>query len=240
MNTQDLVGIFDVESESIESTIRGHHALGVIFERSVPEHQRDVLRLAYLKLLQLSASYVQFTVPALRAAGEWLSAQPASSDREWGETILAHVEDESATEENGHDAWAKDDMRALGASEELILAPTNDVAWLYGNYLMEPALHPYAVLGAKGVLEHAAVRVANEIAQGMRRSGIPGAQQAIRFFDSHGALDVTHAREGDLALDKIRDEGKRRQIAHGAFVTGGTYRALVRLMLSPEAINRLK
>jgi len=123
-------------------------------------------------------------------------------------------------------------MRALNAPPELLERPTPEIAQLYGRYFMKDAArHPYAILGAKGVLEHAAIRTADDLAAGVEASGIEGAAQAVRFFKSHGILDVEHVREGDRNLRGIVQEDKLCQIVEGAYLTGGTYRALVHLTL---------
>ena len=55
----------------------------------------------------------------------------------------------------GHQLWARDDMLALGAPPDLLDAPPPAHAILYGRFFVDDAgQHPYAILDAKGVLEH--------------------------------------------------------------------------------------
>jgi hypothetical protein len=232
MDTQYLIDIFELESLSLDALVRGHRLLEPLFTRNFEDVNASALRRAYLHLLKISVDYVQYTVPALRAAGEALRDGDAV-DRRWSEIFLAYASDE--TEEHGgsgHHHWALEDMAALGAPRELLNAPTHTSAVLYGKYFVgDAARHPYAILGAKGVLEHAAVRTARDLAQGVLDSGIPHAENATRFFHSHGVLDVDHVREGDRNLNHLEDVEKRRQLTEGAYFTTGTYRALIHHLL---------
>lgn len=184
-------------------------------------------------MLKLSADYSQYTVPALRAAGEVLRGGDAI-DRRWSELFLGYAVDETDVEiDHGHHTWAHDDMAALGAPSELIAAPPHPSALAYGAYFIEDARHhPYAILGAKGVLEHTAIRTADDIARGVLDSGIPGAAGATRFFHHHGVLDIDHVREGDRHLQGIEGAARCRQIVAGAYFTSGTYRTLLHQMLA--------
>lgn len=232
MDLQYLIDIFELESRSLDALLRGHPLLRPLFTRNFQEVDTDALRRAYLLLLKISADYVQYTVPALRASGEALRHGDAV-DRRWSEIFLAYACDE--TDENdgyGHHFWARDDMAALGAPRDLLDAPTHPTAVLYGKYFVDDAArHPYAILGAKGVLEHGAVRTAGDLARGIVDSGIPAAENATRFFRSHGVLDIDHVREGDRNLQHLEDAAKRRQVTEGAYFTTGTYRALVHHLL---------
>lgn len=235
MDTQYLIDVFELESRSLDALLRHHPLLRPLFSPSARAHDVDVLRRAYLQLLKVSADYTQYTVPALRAAGEALRGGDAT-DRRWSELFLRYAADETdeadEADEAGHHVWARDDMTALGASPDLLHAPTHPSAIAYGKYFIDDAAHhPYAVLGAKGVLEHFAIRTADDIARGVLESGIPQAENAIRFFHSHGVLDIAHVREGDRNLRQIEQPEKRRQIIEGAYITSGTYRALVHYLL---------
>jgi hypothetical protein len=236
MDIQYLIDIFELESRSLDALLRGHPALRPLFTRDFQEVDANALRRGYLQLLKISFDYVQYTVPALRAAGLALRDGDAA-DRRWSELFLSYAADE--TDDNGargHHLWAREDMIALDAPRDLLDAPTHISAVLYGKYFVDDAArHPYAILGAKGVLEHAAVRSAGELARGVIDSGIPHAEHATRFFHHHGVLDVDHVREGDRNLHQLQDIGKWRQIIEGAYVTTGTYRALIQQIPSEPA-----
>jgi len=232
MDTEYLIDIFELESRSLDAMVRTHPSLRPLFTRSFRGVDLDALRRAYLGLLKISADVTRHTVPALRAAGLALRAGDAA-DRKWSELFLGYATDETDTgADYGHHVWARQDMAALGAPAELLDAPVQTSAVLYGKYFIEDAArHPYAILGAKGVLEHAAIRTADEIARAVVESGIPHADQATQFFHHHGVLDIEHVRDGDRNLQHLADPEQQRQIVEGAYVTTGTYRALVHHLL---------
>jgi hypothetical protein len=233
MEFQYLIDIFDLESQDLDASLRRHPRLRPLLARSFTGVDLGDLRRAYLQLLKLSADYTQYTVPALRAAGEALRDGDAI-DRRWSELFLSYAIDETDVElDYGHHAWAHDDMAALGAPAELLDAPPHPSAVAYGDYFVEDARHhPYAILGAKGVLEHTAIRTADDIARGVLDSGIPEAASATRFFHHHGLLDIDHVREGSRHLQGIEGAERCRQIVAGAYFTSGTYRALLHQMLA--------
>ncbi len=234
MDVQYLIDIFEIESRSLDALLRQHLLLRPLFTRSFWGVETSALRHAYLHLLKLSADYVQYTVPALRAAGRALR-DGDTEDQRWSRLFLGYAADETDTDSDashGHHVWARDDMRALGAPDELIDAPPHPAAALYGRYFVDDAaLHPYAILGAKGVLEHWAIRSADDLARGVLDSGIPHAENATRFLHHHGVLDVQHVREGDRNLRQLAGSDKRRQILEGAYMTSGTYRSLIHHVL---------
>jgi hypothetical protein len=232
MNVQYLIDVFELESLHLDAALRYHPALRALFSRDFGTTDATALRTAYLQLLKLSADYVQYTVPALRAAGMALRGGD-DEDRRWSELFLAYAVDETDEDAGyGHHIWARNDMAALGATVELIEGPVHPSAVLYGKYFIDDvARHPYAILGAKGVLERLSIRSANDLARGLIDSGIPNASNAISFIHSHGVLDIDHAREGDQNLRQLDQAHKRRQILEGAYFTSGAYRALVHDLL---------
>lgn len=236
MDIQYLIDIFEIESRSLDMLLRQHPLLRPLFIRRFRGVELDALRQAYLQLLKLSADYVQYTVPALRAAGQALRHGDAE-DQRWSRLFLGYAADETdtgadASTDHGHHLWAYDDMRALGAPDELIDAPPHPAAALYGKYFIDDApRHPYAILGAKGVLEHTAIRAADDLARGVLDSNIPRAEHGTRFFYHHGVLDIDHVRDGDRNLNQLTHITKCRQILEGAYMTSGTYRALIHQVL---------
>jgi hypothetical protein len=124
-------------------------------------------------------------------------------------------------------------MKALGVGPDLLEAPPHPHARLYGRFFVaEAAHHPYAILGAKGVLEHFSVRTADDLVRGVLASGIPNAANATRFIRAHGTLDIDHVREGDRNLGALGSPTKRLQVVDGAYFASGTYRALVRSVVT--------
>ena len=91
----------------------------------------------------------------------------------------------------------------------------------------DAALHPYGALGAKGVLEHLAVSIADEFATRLRQSRIENIDKGIRFISSHGVLDIEHVRLGDESIRSIRSPANLEQILDGAIVTREAYHGFI-------------
>jgi len=232
MDTHRLVDAFELESRLLDATLRQHPRLRPFFSRNFRDVDTSAMTRAYLQLLKLKADYVQYTVPALRAAGQALR-DGDDEDRHWSMLFLGYATGETDEVANyGHHIWAHDDMKALGASPDLWNAPPHANAVLYGKFFVADAgQHPYAILGAKGVLEHFSVRTSDDLVRGLIESGIPNAENATNFLRQHGILDIDHVREGDRNLENLGDAQKRLQILEGAYFTSGTYRSLVHDLL---------
>jgi hypothetical protein len=232
METHYLVETFELEAKLLDATLRNHPSLSSLFSRDFRDVDVAALKRAYLRLLKLKADYVQYTVPALRAAGEALRGGD-DEDRGWSCKFLDYAASETdGPSERGHHLWARDDMRALGAPADMIDAPPHPGAVLYRRYFVEDvARHPYAILGAKGVLEHFAIRVSDDVARGIVESGVPSAENATTFFRHHGVLDGEHVRDGNRNVERLAHPEKRFQVLEGAYFTSGTYRALVHHLL---------
>ena len=237
MDIQHLVDVFELEGSLLDATLRHHGPLRPLFSREFAGVDLDALKRSYLRLLKLKIDYVQYTVPALRAAGHALR-DGDDEDRRWSALFLHYAAGEHDDHgDYGHHIWARHDMQALGASPELIDAPPHPSAVLYGTYFIhDVGRHPYAILGAKGVLEHFSVRVSDDIAGGLIESGIANAEHATTFFSHHGVLDIDHVREGVRNLATLERADKRLQVVEGGYFTSGTYRALVHGLLPASGI----
>jgi Iron-containing redox enzyme len=237
MEVRNLIELFEVESETLNALVRQDAALAPSFSRNFKGVDLNVLKSSYLRLLKMSADYVQFTCPAFRAAGEALSAGDAEDVR-WSKVFLDYSVGETDEKEGyGHEVWARKDMEALGASPKLLDAPLHPSAVLYGEYFVrDAARHPYAILGAKGVLEHLSIIMADDIADGMLESRIAGAEKATRFFRHHGVLDIEHVREGDHNLVRsLKDPRKIQQVFDAICFTGTVYRWMLNSYVSSAA-----
>jgi hypothetical protein len=236
MDIQSLVSVFEREGDLLDATLRQHPRLNPLFSRRFEAASSHALRQAYLELLKLKIDYVRYTVPALHAAGRALGAGD-DEDRWWSERLLGYASDETA-DDAGHHTWARNDMRALGAPPELLEAPPHPGALLYRRYFIDDVgRHPYAILGAKGVLELFSVRISDDIVAGILASGIANAEHATSFFAHHGVLDVEHVRAGNRYLERLEHPDKRAQVVEGAYFTSGTYRALVDGVLAKRSLR---
>jgi predicted GNAT family N-acyltransferase len=234
MDVQNLIELFEIESGTLNSLVRQHGDLAPSFSRDFKGVDLNKLKLSYLQFLKMKADYVQFTCPAFRAAGEALSAGD-EEDVRWSKVFLDYSTGETDEEEGyGHEVWARNDMKALGAPPSLVEAPPHASAAVYGEYFVkEAARHPYAILGAKGVLEHLSIIMADDIADGLLESRIPGAENATTFFRHHGVLDIEHVREGDHNLEQsLKDPRKIQQVFDGVCFTGTVYRWMLKSYVS--------
>ena len=224
----DLPTIFELEAEALEVGVRRHPALGPLLASSSAVSPAGELRAAYLRYLKVTADYVKHTVPMLRAAAEALR-DGDEEDRLWHERFMGYAAGETDPEAGyGHQVWALDDMRALGAHAGFLDAPAHERVDAYGSYFVDEARrHPYAILGAKGVLEHLSLRIADPMAAGVRASDIPNAANAVTFLAHHGVLDIDHVRAGDGYVTELQPQ-KRDQVVHGAYFTSGCYRTFLR------------
>lgn len=230
MEIAHLISVFNIEAEALDASVKGHPSLKPFFSPGASGRSVDELKDAYLRLLKASADYVCYSVPALRASGEALRLGD-EEDRAWSKLFLDYAHDETEGEERyGHQVWAMNDMRALGAPAALLDAPPHPSAIVYGKFLVENAkAHPYAILGTKGVLEHLSLRMCDDLVKGVIDSGMVNAKDAINFFHHHGVLDIDHVRAGDANLEQLKGPEKRAQILEGAYFTSGSYRAFLRL-----------
>jgi hypothetical protein len=223
-----FITTLELEARALEGSVRSNPALRPFFTLDFRGKTRNDLLGAYVRLLKIKADYVACTVPMLRAAGEALRGGSAE-DRAWSSIFLGYAEDEADLHDsNGHHVWARNDMIALGAPPVLLDAARHPTVAAYSRYFVEEAWeHPYAILGAKGVLEHLSVRVADDLVKGVIAAAIPGAENAVSFFKHHGILDVDHVHAGDSNLVRINDGPRRWEILAGAYFTSGCYRAFL-------------
>jgi hypothetical protein len=231
MEIRDLIALFDVEADALNLSLRGHPALRPFFSRERTESVAE-LRQTYLRFLKMEADYARYSIPLLHASSRAL-ARGDAEDREWSEFLTGYATDETDLEKAvTHDEWAIADMRALGASEAQVTAPPHPSALVYAKWFIEEAhLRPYAALGLKGVLEHLAIRVCDDMVQGILESGIENAANAVSFLHQHGTIDIGHVRAGDRNLERLGDPAKRLQVLQGAYLTSGSFRAFLRFCL---------
>lgn len=229
MDLMYFVPSLDVEAQALEVGVRTHASFEPFFKMEFSGKSVAELKNAYLRLLKVKADYVSYTVPMLRAAGNALREGDAD-DRAWSERFLGYAEDETDTKEHyGHQVWALNDMAALGAPPALVDAPPHPSVLNYGRFFVEQARqHPYAILGAKGVLEHLSIRISDDLVTGVIASGIDRAKDAVTFFAHHGVLDLEHVRAGDANLERVKGLERREQVLMGAYFTSGCYRAFLR------------
>nr|WP_249924667.1 iron-containing redox enzyme family protein [Streptomyces californicus] len=136
---------------------------------------------------------IRASVPLMELALDRTRARTATDDPLAG-PLAAYLE-EHIREEEGHDAWLLEDLRAAGGSPEDALGPLPSplIASLAGSqYYWIEHHHPVALLGYIAVLEGYAPApgLTGRIA---RHTGLPAA--ALRTVREHAALDTEHLDE---------------------------------------------
>ncbi len=241
-----VVDTFAREAEGLNWALENNPKLRPFFNYRTSGVDREALKQAYMNWLKLTAEYVRFTLPMLEAAAETLS-KGDEEDKAWGER-MSHFAAGERDKGYGHEIWALNDLRALGASEELINAPPPWTVKFYGDRAIEIAgKEPYSIMARKGVLERLSILNSPRLSSGLIASGIlppyerkqgefdeefemnamRHAEQFMTFVVKHGILDFPHTQQGEAAVRTIKDQRKLLQMLEGAFFTSGSYRAIM-------------
>lgn len=183
---------------------------------------------SYLAFLREAYHHVRHTVPLLRACKENLPA-----GREWLRAPL----DEYIAEEQGHDIWILDDIRACGGDAEAVRhgqpAVATEVMVAYA-YDLVARRNPLAFFGMVHVLEGTSVALAllaaDRIQQGL---ALPDA--AFSYLRSHGTLDQEHVAHFQLLMDELADPRDQADIVHAARVFYRLYGDVFRGLPLPQA-----
>jgi len=176
----------------IEGTLRG--------EVSLP---------SYLAFLREAFHHVRHTVPLLRACKAALPDRHA-----W----LHDAMDEYVIEEQGHDEWILDDIRACGGDSEGVRnglpghATEVMVAYAYDAIARR---NPLEFLGMVHVLEGTSVALALMAADRIQKPlALP--DSAFSYLRSHGMLDQKHTADFALLLNRMDDAQDQADIVHAA------------------------
>lgn len=182
---------------------------------------------SYVAFLREAYHHVRHTVPLMQAFKARLPA-----GREW----LAPALDEYIEEEQGHDAWILDDVRACGADAEAVrngrpgLATEVMVAYAYDTIARR---NPLGFFGMVHVLEGTSVSLALLAADQIQKPlGLP--DSAFSYLRSHGTLDLEHVQHFQLLMDQITDPGDQGDIVHAAKVFFRLYGDVFRGLPLPQ------
>ena len=164
---------------------------------------------AYLAFLREAYHHVSHTVPLLQACQQALPARHA-----W----LRGPLDEYIEEEQGHELWILDDIRACGADAEAVRqgrpghATEVMVAYAYDTIARG---NPLGFFGMVHVLEGTSVAVALMAAEQIQRPlGLPDA--AFSYLRSHGTLDLEHTAHFQVLMDQVEERADQDAIVHAA------------------------
>jgi pyrroloquinoline quinone (PQQ) biosynthesis protein C len=185
---------------------------------------------SYTAFLREAFHHVRHTVPLLRACKARLPA-----GREW----LRGPLDEYIEEEQGHDEWILDDLRACGADAEAVrhgepgVATEVMVAYAYDQIARR---NPLGFFGMVHVLEGTSValalQAADQIQQHLR---LPDA--AFSYLRSHGTLDQTHVAHFQLLMDQVDDPTDQADIVHATRVFYRLYGDVFRGLPMPTVLK---
>jgi pyrroloquinoline quinone (PQQ) biosynthesis protein C len=164
---------------------------------------------SYLAFLREAYHHVRHTVPLLRACKAALPARHA-----W----LSGPLDEYIEEEQGHDEWILDDIRACGGDAQAVRngrpshATEVMVAYAYDTIARR---NPLGFFGMVHVLEGTSVSLALLAADQIQAPlDLPDA--AFSYLRSHGTLDQEHTAHFALLMDQIDQPDDQADIVHAA------------------------
>ena len=167
-------------------------------------------RPTYVRFLTQAYHHVRHTVPLLMLTGALL---PPS--HEWLRSAMAHY----IEEEQGHELWILEDIKACGANPEQAgadgpsLATEVMVAYAYDSV---QRINPIRMLGMVHVLEGTSAALATAAAESLQQSlALP--DRAFVYLRSHGSLDLEHVdffeglvnRLGTADLEQVIESASR-------------------------------
>lgn len=183
---------------------------------------------SYLAFLEQAYHHVRHTVPLLRACKAALPAHHA-----W----LNDAMDEYIEEEQGHDEWILDDIRAAGGNVEPVrhgkpgFGAEVMVAYAYDTIARG---NPLGFFGMVHVLEGTSVSLALLAADNIQKPlRLP--DSAFSYLRSHGTLDREHTAHFALLMDQITDPQDQADIVHSARNFYRLYAGVFRDLPLPQA-----
>jgi pyrroloquinoline quinone (PQQ) biosynthesis protein C len=185
---------------------------------------------SYLAFLREAYHHVSHTVPLLRACKAALPARNA-----W----LRGPLEEYIEEEQGHDEWILDDIRACGGDAQAVRngrpghATEVMVAYAYDTIARR---NPLGFFGMVHVLEGTSVSLALLAADQIQAPlGLPDA--AFSYLRSHGTLDQEHTAHFAVLMDRIEDAGDQADIVHAARAFFRLYGDVFRSLPLPQSVG---
>lgn len=163
----------------------------------------------YLSFLGQAYHHVSQTVPLLMGMGYHLPER-----LRWLQPAVA----EYIEEEQGHDAWILDDLRACGGDAEAVRTgtplPATELMVAYAHDTVRRR-NPVGFLGMVFVLEGMSAQLATRAASAIQDAlGVP--KTALRYLTSHGALDQQHVGFFEGLVNRLDEPGDIRDLIHAA------------------------
>ncbi|QOF76160.1 TenA family transcriptional regulator [Variovorax sp. 38R] len=186
---------------------------------------------SYLAFLREAYYHVRHTVPLLHACKAALQERNL-----WLQGPL----DEYIEEEQGHDEWILDDIRACGGDADAVRKGSSGhatevmVAYAYDTIARR---NPLGFFGMVHVLEGTSVSLALMAADQIQKPlQLPDA--AFSYLRSHGTLDQEHTAHFALLMDQIEDPQDQNDIVHAARAFFRLYGDVFRSLPLPNADAR--
>ena len=194
--------------------------------------QHGVTPQLYGAYLEQAYHHVRFTVPLLKLARDTCVAQ---GDESYVAALEEYIE-----EEDGHDEWILEDIKALGIDSEAVRNGQGGFACrimiAYAHYVIEH-ISPYGLLGMVHVLEGMSVELADNAAGSIAKSFGENPPNAFSYLTSHGALDIEHVQFFENVVNGIQNpeiEDIIIQAAQDFYVLfGNMFRELGKQLPSP-------
>lgn len=163
-----------------------------------------ISRGTYLAYLAQAYHHVRHTVPLMRLARGRLQAKPH----------LVTALDDYIAEEEGHEAWILNDIRAAGGNADLAVSqgPSRATARMVEHaYQTVETGNAAAFFGMVFVLEGTSTALATSGAEAVRSSlGLPAS--AFTYLSSHGELDQEHMRFFETLVNRLDDRDDEQAI----------------------------
>ncbi len=164
----------------------------------------------YADFLDQAYHHVRHTCPLLLAAHERSGPQ----DAVYKAALLDYIK-----EEEGHDEWILDDIRALGFDDQAVRdgqARLPCRVMVSHGYFLIDKVSPYALLGMVHVLEGMSMLLADKAARAIAESFGDEPPEAFSYLTSHGALDIKHVAFFEGLVNSIEDQQTQRIIISSA------------------------
>jgi len=181
---------------------------------------------SYVAFLGEAYHHVKHTVPLLMACGARLPER-----LEWLRSAVAEYIDE----ENGHEKWILDDIRACGGDADAVRRATPKlptelmVAYVYDCIARG---NPVSFFAMVNVLEGTSVALATRAAGIIQdRLGLPA--QAFSYLNSHGSLDREHLETFKGLMNRLDDGDDKAAVVHSAQVVYRLYGDMFRSLPLP-------
>ena len=169
----------------------------------------DIPLASYIAYLVQAYHHVKHTVPLLMACGSRLPVE-----KEWLRAAIA----EYIEEENGHQEWILNDIKACGGDpEEYRYGMPNPATELMVAYAYDTIQrgNPVGFFGMVLVLEGTSVQLATHAAETMRESlNLPAS--AFSYLSSHGSLDISHMDFFRSLMSRLEDKDDQQAVIHMA------------------------